>query len=131
MEKIPSFSKNHDLIEPGRYECGEHHAVTTCDLRCKEPNAGDRMEQEALHTIEHIGATILRNGRYKDGIIYFGPMGCRTGFYLLTYGLNHAQVLEMLKDCFKRAQEFTEIPGSRREECGNCSEHDKSVTKRS
>ena len=89
-----------------------------------------RMEQKALHTIEHIGATILRNGRYKDGIIYFGPMGCRTGFYLLTYGLNHAQVLEMLKDCFKRAQEFTEIPGSRREECGNYSEHDLEGAKR-
>ena len=130
MEKIPSFSKNHDLIEPGLYECGENHGVTTWDLRFKKPNAGDYMEQNALHTIEHIGATILRNGRYKDGIIYFGPMGCRTGFYLLTYGLNHAQVLEMLKDCFKRAQEFTEIPGSRREECGNYSEHDLEGAKR-
>ena len=65
-----------------------------------------------------------------DGTIYFGPISCRTGFYLLTYGLNHAQVLEMLKDCFKRAQEFTEIPGSRREECGNCSEHDLEGAKR-
>lgn len=124
MERIPSFSKNHDLIKPGLYECGTSHNVTTWDLRFKKPNAGDYIEQKALHTIEHIAATILRNGEHKDGIIYFGPMGCRTGFYLLTCDMSPAEVLEMLKKCFKDALEFTEIPGNKREECGNYLEHD-------
>lgn len=124
MERIPSFSKNHDLLEPGLYESGVSHGVTTWDLRFKKPNAGDYIEQKALHTIEHICATILRNGEHGDNIIYFGPMGCRTGFYLLTCGLTREQVLAMLKDCFERAQGFDEIPGSRREECGNYLEHD-------
>ena len=124
MERIPSFSKNHDLIKPGLYECGTSPGVTTWDLRFKKPNAGDYIEQKALHTIEHIGATILRNGECKDNIIYFGPMGCRTGFYLLTCGLDSAKVLEMLKKCFKDALAFTQIPGSKREECGNYLEHD-------
>ena len=124
MERIPSFSKNHDLIKPGLYECGTSHNVTTWDLRFKKPNAGDYIEQKALHTIEHLAATILRNGEHTDGIIYFGPMGCRTGFYLLTCGMSPAEVLEMLKKCFKDALEFTEIPGNKREECGNYLEHD-------
>ena len=66
MERIPSFSKNHDLIKPGLYECGTSHNVTTWDLRFKKPNAGDYIEQKALHTIEHLAATILRNGEHKD-----------------------------------------------------------------
>ena len=82
------------------------------------------IEQKALHTIEHICATILRNGSRKDGIIYFGPMGCRTGFYLLTYGIPDGEIKPMLEDCFRQALTFTEIPGSKREECGNYLEHD-------
>ncbi len=124
MERIPSFSKNHDTLQPGLHRCGESHGVTTWDLRFKKPNEGDYIEQKALHTIEHICATILRNGNRKDGIIYFGPMGCRTGFYLLTYGIPDGEIKPMLEDCFKQALTFTEIPGSKREECGNYLEHD-------
>lgn len=124
MERIPSFSKNHDTLQPGLHRCGESHGVTTWDLRFKKPNEGDYIEQKALHTIEHICATILRNGSRKDGIIYFGPMGCRTGFYLLTYGIPDGEIKPMLEDCFKQALTFTEIPGSKREECGNYLEHD-------
>lgn len=124
MERIPSFSKNHDTLQPGLHRCGESHGVTTWDLRFKKPNEGDYIEQKALHTIEHICATILRNGSRKDGIIYFGPMGCRTGFYLLTYGIPDGEIKPMLEDCFRQALTFTEIPGSKREECGNYLEHD-------
>ena len=124
MERIPSFSKNHDTLQPGLHRCGESHGVTTWDLRFKKPNEGDYIDQKALHTIEHICATILRNGNRKDGIIYFGPMGCRTGFYLLTYGIPDGEIKPMLEDCFRQALTFTEIPGSKREECGNYLEHD-------
>ena len=88
MERIPSFSKNHDTLEVGLHECGKSHGVTTWDLRFKKPNAGDYISPKALHTVEHLIATILRNSESKDDIIYFGPMGCRTGFYLLTVNLN-------------------------------------------
>ncbi len=130
MDRIPSFSKNHDKITPGLHDCGTRCGVATWDLRFKKPNAGDYIEQKALHTVEHIVATVLRNGRYKENIVYFGPMGCRTGFYLLTYGMDKDAVLEMLKGAFSDAQNFTEIPGSRREECGNYKEHDLSGAKK-
>lgn len=130
MKRIPSFSKDHDKLMPGLYKCGESHGVATWDLRFKRPNAGDYIEQRALHTIEHVCATVLRNGEHADGIIYFGPMGCRTGFYLLTYGIADGDIPPMLKACFKEALAFDEIPGSRREECGNFAEHDLEGAKR-
>lgn len=130
MEKIPSFSKNHDKLLPGLHKCGVSHGVTTWDLRFKKPNAGDYIEQAALHTIEHLLATILRNSERRDGIIYFGPMGCRTGFYLLTYGIDDADVPALVRDALKAAQTFSEVPGNKREECGNYLEHDLEGAKR-
>lgn len=124
MERIPSFSKNHDELSVGLHDCGTVHGVTTWDLRFKTPNGGDYITPKALHTVEHIVATVLRNSECKDNIVYFGPMGCRTGFYLLTVGLDYAQTLALLKSSFATAACFTEIPGSRREECGNYLEHD-------
>lgn len=124
MEKIPSFSKNHDLLGVGLHECGTAHGITTWDLRFKKPNAGDYITPKASHTVEHLLATILRNSDKKDSIIYFGPMGCRTGFYLLTADLGYAEVLELLKDSFATALTFDEVPGSERTECGNYLEHD-------
>ncbi len=124
MERIPSFSKNHDTLEVGLHECGKSHGVTTWDLRFKKPNAGDYISPKALHTVEHLIATILRNSESKDDIIYFGPMGCRTGFYLLTVNLNYDEVKKLLKKSFAIAESFTEIPGNKREECGNYLEHD-------
>ncbi len=124
MEKIPSFSKNHDKLSVGLHVCGEAHGVTTFDLRFKKPNAGDFISPKALHTVEHIMATVLRNSDKKDCIIYFGPMGCRTGFYLLTVNLSYNEVLRLLKEGFKAALDFTEVPGNKHEECGNYSEHD-------
>ncbi|MCM1367605.1 MAG: S-ribosylhomocysteine lyase [Roseburia sp.] len=124
MEKIPSFRKNHDELKTGLYDCGTSNGVTTWDLRFKTPNGGDYISPKALHTVEHIIATLLRNSEYKNNIVYFGPMGCRTGFYLLTTGLDRDRTLALLKTSFYKAAEFTEIPGSRREECGNYLEHD-------
>ena len=130
MEKIPSFSKNHDKLSVGLHICGEAHGVTTFDLRFKKPNAGDFISPKALHTVEHIMATVLRNSDKKDCIIYFGPMGCRTGFYLLTLHLDYRQVLKLLKECIPVALALDEIPGNKREECGNYLEHDLNGAKR-
>ncbi len=88
MNKIPSFQKNHDLLQVGLHMSAPQNGVTTFDLRFKKPNAGDFITPDALHSIEHMLATVLRNSREKDNIVYFGPMGCRTGFYLLTVNLS-------------------------------------------
>ena len=124
MEKIPSFSKNHDKLAVGLHECGTANGVTTWDLRFKKPNAGDYLSPKSAHTIEHILATLLRNSAKKQDIVYFGPMGCLTGFYLLTVNMNYAEVLELLKESFALALHIEEIPGNRREECGNYLFHD-------
>ncbi len=124
MEKIVSFQKNHDTLQPGLYKSTESHGVVTWDLRFKKPNSGDYISPKALHTIEHILATVLRNSERKDDIIYFGPMGCRTGFYLLTVGMDAEQTRALLIGSCAVALTFKEIPGSRREECGNYKEHD-------
>lgn len=124
MDRIPSFSKNHDLLATGLHKSMEMHGVTTWDLRFKKPNAGDYISPAALHTVEHLLATVLRNSDKKDDVIYFGPMGCRTGFYLLTVHLEYAEVLGLIKRSLLIALTFKEVPGSRREECGNYLEHD-------
>lgn len=124
MDRIPSFEKNHNTLQVGLHESGAVSGVTTWDLRFKKPNAGDYITPKALHSIEHLLATVLRNSEKKDNIIYFGPMGCRTGFYLLTVGLGYAEVKELLKSSLALAATFTEVPGNKKEECGNYLEHD-------
>ena len=124
MEKIPSFQKNHDALSVGLNAQTDANGVTTFDLRMKKPNAGDYISPKALHTVEHLMATALRNSRAKENIIYFGPMGCRTGFYLLTVRMTYGEVLALLKESIPVALALDEIPGSRREECGNYLEHD-------
>lgn len=124
MDKIPSFTKNHDSLQTGLHSCGISRGVSTWDLRFKKPNAGDYISPAALHTIEHVLATLLRNSAKKDDIIYFGPMGCRTGFYLLTVELDRNEVVSLLKECISESFRLTEVPGSAREECGNYLEHD-------
>ena len=124
MDKIPSFQKNHDALSVGLYAQTDANGVTTFDLRMKKPNAGDYISPKALHTVEHLMATALRNSRAKENIIYFGPMGCRTGFYMLTVRMTYGEVLALLKESIPVALALDEIPGSRREECGNYLEHD-------
>ena len=130
MDKIPSFNKNHDELKVGLHKCTVISGVTTWDLRFKKPNAGDFISPKALHTIEHLLATVLRNSERKDDVIYFGPMGCRTGFYLLTTNIAEGELLPLLITCFERALTLDEIPGNKREECGNYLEHDLEDAKR-
>ena len=130
MDRIPSFEKNHDTLQPGLHKGTVMHGVTTWDMRCKKPNAGDYIAPAALHTVEHLLATALRNSERGKDIIYFGPMGCRTGFYLLTLRMDYAQALALLKDSIPVALSLDEVPGSRREECGNYLEHDLAGAKR-
>ena len=124
MEKIPSFQKNHDTLGQGLHMFPPANNVTTFDLRFKKPNAGDFLTPDALHSIEHMLATVLRNSREKENIVYFGPMGCRTGFYLLTVHLSYDEVLSLLKECIPVALSLEEVPGAKREECGNYLAHD-------
>ncbi len=124
MNKIPSFQKNHDTLSLGLHAQTDNNGITTFDLRFKKPNAGDYISPKALHTIEHLLATVLRNSERKDDIVYFGPMGCRTGFYLLTVRLTFQEALSLLKSCITAAIALDEVPGSKREECGNYLEHD-------
>lgn len=124
MEKIPSFQKNHDTLETGLHAQTDKNGITTFDLRFKKPNGGDYITPKALHTIEHLMATVLRNSSQKNNIVYFGPMGCRTGFYLLTLRITYAEVMALLKESIPKALALEEIPGSKREECGNYLEHD-------
>lgn len=130
MDRIPSFSKNHDTLSTGLHISMEMHGITTWDLRFKKPNAGDYISPKALHTIEHLLATTLRNSAEKENVIYFGPMGCRTGFYLLTVNLSREQVIPLLKECIEAALALDEVPGNKREECGNYLEHDLAGAKR-
>ena len=124
MEKIASFQKNHDALQPGLHPFPPANGVTTFDLRFKKPNAGDFISPAALHSVEHMMATVLRNSREKENIVYFGPMGCRTGFYLLTVNLSYEEVLSLLKECIPVALSLEEVPGAKREECGNYLAHD-------
>lgn len=130
MEKIPSFQKNHDILAVGLHASAPANGVTTFDLRFKKPNAGDFISPKALHTIEHLLATVLRNSREGKNIVYFGPMGCRTGFYLLTVNLSEDEALALLKECIPVAIALEEIPGSSRQECGNYLEHDLAEARR-
>lgn len=124
MEKIPSFQKDHNTLKKGLYLSTVQQCVSTFDLRMKTPNGGDYISPRALHTVEHLIATYLRNGPHREDIIYFGPMGCRTGFYLLTMHLNFNTVLEELKRVFAEGAKAESIPGAAKKECGNYLEHD-------
>lgn len=124
MNKIPSFEKDHNTLQPGLHFSTLQRGVATFDLRFKKPNAGDFIPPAALHSIEHMLATALRNGKAKDDVIYFGPMGCRTGFYLLTVRHSFFEVYEMLISAFEEALRMDTVPGAAKSECGNYLEHD-------
>lgn len=126
MKRIASFSVNHDKLEKGMYVSRIDGDVITYDIRMKKPNGGDYLSNGALHTFEHLFATYARNSVYSDSVIYVGPMGCRTGFYLLLRNtVSKAEAITLVKESFAFIKDFEgEIPGSRREECGNYKEHD-------
>lgn len=124
MKTIDSFKIDHDRHPIGFYlskKCGN---IYTYDLRMKTPNGGDYLAVPALHSIEHLVATVIRNGRIADRVVYFGPMGCRTGCYLLLDGVEPAEALAVLKETLRECLTFTVVPGATRVECGNYLEHD-------
>ena len=126
MEKIASFTVNHLTLLPGIYVSRQDTVgetkVTTFDLRMTRPNFEPVMNTAEMHAIEHLGATFLRNHKdYKDQTIYFGPMGCRTGFYLILAGdLTSADVVPLVKEMFAFIRDYEgEIPGAAARDCGN------------
>lgn len=125
MEKIASFTVDHNKLNRGMYISRVDGEVVTYDIRTRKPNVEEVMENGAIHTLEHLFATFVRNSRFKDNIIYFGPMGCRTGFYFLTTKMSHEDSLQLTKDALKFVAEYEgEIPGVSAIECGNYRDHD-------
>ena len=100
MERITSFSVDHRKLTKGVYVSRIDGNLITYDIRMTQPNVEPALKPEAAHTIEHIGATLLRNGKYKDQVIYFGPMGCMTGFYLIVRDLDLEVIKEVVKDVY-------------------------------
>ena len=126
MEKITSFTIDHLRLLPGLYVSRKDtvggQVVTTFDLRLTRPNYEPVMNTAEVHTIEHLAATYLRNDpQWKDRVLYFGPMGCRTGFYLLLAGdLSSRDILPLVSDCFRFVRDYRgEIPGACARDCGN------------
>ncbi len=120
MRKIASFSVNHDRIAEGVYVSRIDGDITTYDLRMRKPNMGDYIDNLTIHSLEHMFATYVRNSEYGESIIYFGPMGCQTGFYLLTRDLDNDTVLALIKSVLEKIiNHIGEIFGNTREECGN------------
>lgn len=125
MKKIASFTVDHDALSPGVYISRIDGDITTYDMRFVKPNTPPYLESPVMHTIEHLFATYARNSEYAENVIYFGPMGCRTGFYFLVRDLPPETALQLIKDTVKRCCEHEgEIPGAAKKECGNYLEHD-------
>ena len=122
MERIASFTVDHNKLLPGLYYSRRDGDVITFDLRFKRPNTGDLLTNSEMHSAEHLIATLLRNSEDKDAVVYFGPMGCQTGFYFLfdNRQLSCEGAVELVKDVFNKAAAFEgEMPGKSAVECGN------------
>ena len=120
MRRIASFSVDHDYIVPGIYLSRVDGDVTTYDLRTRVPNTGDLMDNATMHSVEHMFATMIRNGELGENVIYFGPMGCQTGFYLLMRDADHEKVLREIERVLEAIIAYDgEIFGKSRKECGN------------
>ena len=131
VRRITSFSVDHDFIEPGIYVSRIDGDITTYDMRTRKPNADDFMDNITMHSVEHMFATYVRNSNLGGDVIYFGPMGCRTGFYLLVRNADNAVVLATVKEVLRRiADEATEMFGAQRKECGNYKELSLDAAKR-
>lgn len=126
MEKITSFTIDHIKLQPGLYVSRKDRVgtetVTTFDLRLTNPNIEPVMNTGEIHAIEHLAATYLRNEpAWKERVLYFGPMGCRTGFYLLLAGdYSASDIVPLVRDCFRFIADFAgEVPGASAKDCGN------------
>jgi S-ribosylhomocysteine lyase len=120
IRRISSFSVDHDFIDEGIYVSRIDGDITTYDMRTRKPNNGDYMDNITMHSVEHMFATYIRNSKIGGDVIYFGPMGCRTGFYLLVRDADNSTVLDEVKAVLSKiAFEATEMFGATRVECGN------------
>ena len=136
MDLIPSFSIDHTMIVPGIFESRvdvlDEEMVTTFDIRIKKPNAEPAIAPAAMHTIEHVVATYLRNhAEWKDKLVYWGPMGCLTGFYMIVKGRPAAaDMYPIILEAFKNMRDFEgEVPGASPVNCGNYLMHDLPMAK--
>ncbi len=131
MKTIASFSVDHDKLAPGIYVSRIDGDITTYDLRTRKPNAGDYMDNVTMHSVEHMLATLLRNSEIGGDIVYFGPMGCRTGFYLLVRNACNETVLKILKECLEKTVAHKgRVYGQARKQCGNWRELSASSARR-
>lgn len=125
MERIASFCVDHNKLQPGIYTSRVDGDIVTYDIRMRKPNVPPYLSNPALHTIEHLFATFARNSEQKDHVIYFGPMGCRTGFYLLLRDTEPADAIRLIRETFRQIAAYDgPIPGAAASECGNYLEHD-------
>ncbi len=125
MERIASFCVDHRCLERGMYTSRIDGDITTYDIRMKKPNQGDYLAVPAMHTFEHLFATFVRSSKFGSQIIYAGPMGCRTGFYLLVRDLSPADSIALVNETMEFIANYEgEIPGATEPECGNWKEQD-------
>lgn len=120
MDAIESFKVDHRKIKPGIYTSRVDDNIITYDLRFKKPNTGDLLANATMHSIEHMFATLIRNSSIKEKIVYFGPMGCQTGFYLITHETTHSVALLLIKQTLLDIITYTgKMVGNSEVECGN------------
>ena len=131
MEKIKSFCVNHDKLKKGMYISRIDGDAVTYDIRMAVPNSGDYLDNDGIHTFEHLFATFVRNSKFSESVIYSGPMGCRTGFYFIVRDkVSHNEAIALVLDAMNFIKDFNgEIPGVSRIECGNYLEHNLSKAK--
>ena len=130
MKKIASFTVDHTKLNEGIYISRIDGDITTYDLRMRKPNTDDLMSNAAMHSLEHLFATMVRNSDLTDKVIYFGPMGCQTGFYLLMRTKEHSLVVELIKSVLKQIISYNgDMPGQSAIECGNYKNLDLSLAK--
>ncbi len=131
VRRIASFSVNHDFVDEGIYVSRIDGDVTSYDLRTRKPNGGDYMDNVTMHSVEHMFATYVRNSSIGERVIYFGPMGCRTGFYLLVRDAENKEVLRVVKETLEKIISHEgEVFGKSRVECGNYLELDMESARR-
>ena len=120
MKRITSFEIDHTTLEPGFYISRKDGSITTYDLRTRKPNCNSFMDNITMHSVEHMFATYIRNSAIAQNVIYFGPMGCQTGFYLLIDGIDDNTVFDTTKEILKKIIEHDgEVFGASPIECGN------------
>lgn len=120
IQKIASFTVDHNKLTPGIYVSRIDGDITTYDLRTRIPNSGNFMDNPTMHSVEHMIATFIRNSEIAADVIYFGPMGCQTGFYLLVRNADNEQVLTVLMDVLAKILAYEgEVFGASQVECGN------------